>query len=95
MFTDHLRQGAGDPDLVPEDIVDRGVNECLNELTGGNPRYSLVLMGQLFAKAMAQDADKIDGAICYQTLQETQRLDASSSNYFNKIKINQINIISV
>ena len=84
MLADHLRQGAGDPDLVPEDIVDRGVNRCLNELTGGNPRFSLKLMGQLFAKAKAQDVDKIDGVICYQTLQETQRLDASSSKYFNK-----------
>ncbi|MDA7618219.1 ATP-binding protein [Verrucomicrobia bacterium] len=90
MFTGHLREGAGDQDLVPEDIIDRGVNRCLNELTGGNPRYSLVLMGQLFAKVKAQDADKIDGLICYHTLQETQRLDASSSNYFNKNKINQI-----
>ena len=90
MFTDHLRQGAGDPDLVPEDIIDRGVNVCLNELTGGNPRYSLVLMGQLFSKAKEQGANKIDGVICYQKLQETQRLDASSSKYFDKYKINQI-----
>ena len=90
MVADHLRQGSGDPDLVPEDIIDRGVNVCINELTGGNPRYSLSLMGQLFAKAKAQDADRIDGAICYQTLQETPRHDASNSNYFNRLNINQI-----
>ena len=70
MVADHLRQGSGDPDLVPEDIIDRGVNVCINELTGGNPRYSLSLMGQLFAKTKAQDADRIDGAICYQTLKK-------------------------
>ena len=90
MLCDHLKKGANDPELQPETILDRGINQCLNELTGGNPRYSLSLMGRIFDSAKAQEAERIDGSMCYQTLQLTPRLDASSSNYFDKNRINQV-----
>ncbi len=90
MLCDHLKKGAKDQEFQPETIIDRGVNQCLHELTGGNPRYSLSLMGRIFNSAKAQEVEKIDGAICYQTLQLTPRLDTSSSYYFDKNRINQV-----
>lgn len=90
MLCDHLKHGADDQDLQAEQILDRGVNRCVYELTGGNPRWSLVLMEKIFDTAMKQEVERIDGATCYQTLQGTPRFDASDNNYFDKFRTNQI-----
>jgi hypothetical protein len=89
MISDHIRKSLGNNNIEPSDLINRGINRCLNELTGGNPRFVLSLMNKIFYKAQCQDLEKIDGTICYQTLCDTPRFDTSGQNFFDRFSINE------
>lgn len=90
MFCDHMNKASKDGTVNPKDWISPGVSRCINELTGGNPRFALSLMGRIFNSAERQNLDRIDGSICYQTLCDTPRLDASGQNYFTRFLINDL-----
>lgn len=90
MLCDHIQRGLAHQEIRPDVLVNRGVSRCINELTGGSPRFALALMAQIFGKAQSQGLDNIDGPICYQTLSETQRLDATGQNYFDRFAIRDL-----
>ncbi|MCP4611717.1 MAG: AAA family ATPase [Planctomycetes bacterium] len=90
MLCDHIEIALKDDVIEPESLINRGVSRCINELTGGNPRFVLSLMRQIFSKAQSKNSNTIDGLTCYETLCETQRLDASGQNYFNRPLIKEI-----
>ena len=90
MICDHINHFLKDDDFQPSDLINRGVSQCLNELSGGNPRFVLSLMDKIFFRAQSQGLDKIDGSICYQTLCDFQRFDSSGQNFFDRFSINEV-----
>jgi hypothetical protein len=88
MLDDHM-QKALKQEMQTEEILLRGVNKCINVLTGGNPRFVLSLMARIFSRACSLGVERIDGSVCYQTLLDTQRLDASDQKYFNRLAISE------
>jgi len=90
MICDHIHKALNDKSIQPSSLIKRGVNRCLNELTGGNPRFVLDLMRMIFYKAQSQGLDKISGSICYQTLCDTPRYDASGQHFFDRFSINEV-----
>jgi len=90
MLCDHIDKALNDNNIPPDSIIKSGVNRCLNKLTGGNPRFVLSLMNKIFLRAQSQELDKIDGSICYQTLCDIPRFDASGQNYFDRFSIKEV-----
>jgi hypothetical protein len=90
MFSDHVKKALKDKEIQIDALINRGVSRCIIALTGGNPRFALSLMDKLYFRAQSKGLDKIDGSICYQTLCEVQRFDASGQNYFDRFSIKEV-----
>ncbi|MFX0097437.1 MAG: hypothetical protein ACFE7E_06730, partial [Candidatus Hodarchaeota archaeon] len=89
MILDHIRFTIKpDAGIPTESLIDRGVSICINKLTGGNPRWALMLMNEVFNRA--QDRKKIDYQVCYEALRETSRIDDPSQKYFDSFIIDDV-----
>jgi hypothetical protein len=71
--------------LQPREIVDRGVNRCINKLTGGNPRWALMLMNELYLEAA--NSETIDADVCLRALRDRARIDNPRQAYFDRYLI--------
>ena len=90
MICDHIEKALIDNNIQPASLIERGVSRCLNNLTGGNPRFVLDLMDKIFYRAQSQGLDKIDGSICFKTLCDTPHFNTTEQNYFDLISINDV-----
>jgi hypothetical protein len=75
-------------DIPIEEIIDRGVNRCINNIVGGNPRWVLMLMKNIFEAS--QDQTKIDFRTCYRALREMPRIDNPSQKFFDPLLIESV-----
>lgn len=91
MLEDHvektLKDSAG---TNTEDIISRCVNRTVNKLTGGNPRWVMMLMHDIYLYAANANRSKIDERTCYEALRQTARIDEPSRKYFDPFLIDEV-----
>ncbi|MGV8118915.1 MAG: hypothetical protein AB2L14_04025 [Candidatus Xenobiia bacterium LiM19] len=69
-------------------LISRDVNMCINKLTGGNPRWVLMLMNEIYN--MAYNRPIIDATICFETLNHISRIDDPGQKYFDPFIIKNV-----
>jgi len=91
MVEDHIKKTIKDhSDKKTEDIVSKCVNRTVNQLTGGNPRWTMMLMHDIYLYAANANRDKIDERVCFEALRHTTRIDEPSRKYFDPFLIDEV-----
>lgn len=91
MICDHIHYTLQDDyrdTIETRTLIDREVNQCINKLTGGNPRWALMLMNEIYNAAFHRL--KIDASVCFETLSRTSRIDDPGQKYFDPFIINNV-----
>ena len=91
MVEDHVKatlKGASDGSV--EDIISKSVNRTVNKLTGGNPRWALMLMHDIYLYAASANQDQIDERTCFEALRQATRIDEPSRKYFDPFLIDEV-----
>ena len=91
MLEDHVKKTLKDrAGTNTEDIINRCVNRTVNKLTGGNPRWVMMLMHDIYLYAANANRSKIDERTCYEALRQTARIDEPSRKYFDPFLIDEV-----
>ncbi len=91
MVEDHVKAMLKDvANSETEDIISKSVNRTVNRLTGGNPRWALMLMHDIYLYAVDSNRDKIDERTCFEALRQTPRIDEPSRKYFDPFLIDEL-----
>jgi hypothetical protein len=91
MVRDHVMATLkGNANQEIENIISKTINRTVNRLTGGNPRWVLMLMHDIYLHAVGAERDNIDERTCYEALRQTIRIDEPSRKYFDPFLIDEL-----
>jgi hypothetical protein len=91
MVEDHVTATLKNPGSTRAgEIISKNVNRTVNRLTGGNPRWTLMLMHDIYMYAVNANRDKIDERTCFEALRQTTRIEDPSRKYFDPFLLDEV-----